>query len=146
MKRRTFTIHGKTSPTGALMIANQLQMNQFLKDWPDSSFTVELTLNESGTSEALIAYYKRYILPEFQHAFKETQGERMTIEEVDLKLREMSSVLKVIEVVEGVPGMEIECILPIEKAGNHKASEYISDLRLIGSSEFGIDIKDPKTV
>jgi len=146
MKRRNFTVSGQTNKKGELLIYNKGEFKEFLSHWPESSFTMKLELHEKNTSSALIAYYKNSILPDFQHAFKEVQGLRLSLAHVDVKLREMSSVMHGEVNVPNGGGTVIDFIVSIDEAGTHRAVEFIEDLKVIGATEFHISIKDPKKI
>lgn len=142
MKRRTFTLYGNACD-GKLLIKNKSEMKRFLNEWGNADFTLELTLLEPNTSTNLIAYYKKSIVPDFQHAFKDRDGEVMTLSQTDIKLREMTVSMKHSESIIGHDGF-IECLLPIETAGDHRATEYIKELKIIASVEFDFVIRPPK--
>lgn len=146
MKRRNFTATGSTNKAGQLLVFNKGQFDEFCKQWPESSFTMKLELNEKGTSPALIGYYKNSILPDFQRAFIDVQGIRLSLDHVDLKLREMSPVMHEEEFVEAGGGITLNFLMSVHKAGTHRLVEYIEDLKVIGAKEFHLSIKDPKTI
>lgn len=137
MRDRDFTLYGRTNQTGGMMFGNGRQMTEFLKQWPDQLFMMDMTIVEDDTSKALVAYYKRYIVPEFQRAFKKS-GERLSVEQVDIRLRQLSSVMH-----ECNKELKLEYTVTIDLAGNHRASEYVEDLIIIGAKDFGIEIKNP---
>jgi len=142
MKDRDFTLYGTTNNKGGLLFGNGRQLTEFLKQWPDQLFVMDLTVVEDDTSKVLVAYYKRYIVPEFRRAFKKA-GERMTLEDVDIRLRELSSVLQEIDKTEN--GFPFDYSISIESCGNHRASEYIEDLILIAAENFDLVIDEPKS-
>ncbi len=146
MKKRNFTLVGKTGNNGTLLIANQSEMTEFLKQWPNQNFTIQNNLSQPETSGALVSYYSRSVVPDFQHAFKEEDGERMTLSQVDMKLRKMSSVMHEEIPDEENGGFDLVRLMSISEAGNHRASEYLEDLRLIGATKYGIVVQDPKTL
>lgn len=143
MKRRKFALAGKTDSKGNLLIYNKRQFNDFLKSWKSQDFIMEISVTQPKTSEALIAYYYKAIVPDFQHAFKEVDGERMSLSEVDIKLRKMSSVMHEEIPDEENGGFDLVRIIKIEEAGNHMASEFVEDLVLIGATRYSIEVKQP---
>lgn len=143
MKRRKFALAGKTDSKGNLLIYNKRQFDEFLKSWKEQDFVMEITLSQPRTSEALIAYYHKSIVPDFQHAFKEVDGERYSLAGVDMKLRKMSSVMHEEIHDEENGGFDLVRFMPIEEVGNHRASEFVEDLVLIGATQYSIEIKQP---
>lgn len=139
MKDRDFILFGKTNDKGQLMFGNGPELNKFLSQWPNQNFVMDITIIADGTSEALIGYYKRVIVPEFQKAYKHKQGERLTLGQVDMRLRQMSAIMH-----ETDKEFNLKYTITIEAAGNHRASEFIDDLIFLGAENFGIAIKEPK--
>ena len=143
MKRRKFALTGKTDSKGNLLMYNKREFNEYLKAWKGHDFVMEISVAPSGTSEALIAYYYKSIVPDFQQAFKEVDGERMSLSEVDIKLRKMSSVMHEELHDEENGGFDLVRFISIDEAGNHMASEFIEDLILIGATRYRVVIKEP---
>lgn len=146
MRARRFTLTGKTDSNGKLLIYNQSEMMAFFTKWVNHSFTMEINLSPVGTSDALMAYYYRSVVPDFQQAFKDVDGERMTLTAVDLKLRELSSVMHEEIPSEESGGFDLIRLLSIQEAGNHRSIEFIEDLKVIGSIKYGVSISDPHTL
>jgi len=140
MKDRDFILFGQTNNKGQLMFGNAPELSKFLSQWPNQQFVMDITVIETGTSEALIGYYKRVIVSQFQKAYKHKQGERLTPKEVDLRLRKMSSIMH-----ETDREFNLKYTITIEAAGNHRASEFIEDLIFLGAENFGIAIKEPNS-
>ena len=139
MKRRSVNLIAETNSKGQLLVDSS-KMNEFTKLWANRKFNISIELYPETTSKAVIVYYYKSVVPEFQHAYKEKQGENLTLEQVDIELRKMSSIMHDEVVTED--GFRLRCHVSIQKAGTQRAIEFIDDIKIIGAKQFGVAIQD----
>lgn len=143
MKPRSKSIVGTITANGLLKV-DPAELASFTKEWPKMRVSLTIEVIPEETSAYLVAYYLRAIVPEFQEAFRSIDGERISLQETDIKLRKMSSVM-----IEEIPNEEtgefdLHRVVRIAEAGNHRAAEFIEDLKVIGATRYGIAIKEPR--
>jgi type IV secretory pathway component VirB8 len=142
MKSREITLAGNTDSNAKLRFWNKAQFDEFMKQWPNSNFQILVKVQPSNTSEALVAYYRDYILVEFQRAFREYVGQRMTIEGTENELKSLTVSMQSTPMEQEGYGE----YFPVEEAGNQRMTDYIEELRELGAGTFGINIQDPKKI
>lgn len=144
MRATEFQIHGTTDSKGQLMIRNSQEMKNHFSQWPDAEFIMEVRLYQKGTSQALIGYYKRVIVPQFQRAFKEIHGIYKSLEDTSVEITKTCPFMQIEVPKEESFGFHVTRMLHIEEVGNQKASEFIQYLKWYGAENFCIVIQEPK--
>ena len=97
-----------------------------------------------GSSEALKGYYFNYVVPTFRTGIWEA-GERLTEEQTERRLRELSPVMY--EQIPNIETGEYETRLrKIPELSNAELIEHIEHLKQIASEEYYIYIADPNEI
>lgn len=110
------------------------RLRQFFSEHKGERLIVRFEAVKSGTNEAQLAYYFRYILPTIRQAFYET-GERMTEDAVDEFLRRESAVC----------WKDGEC-RSIRQLRQEEMSDFIDWLKQYAAENLYVYIEDPKTL
>lgn len=139
MKRRKMVTTGQIDSEGKLKIPMG-EVNEFLKFWKNTSVIVTFDVYQSGTSEALKGYYYNYVVPTMKQAFYE-QGERLTEQDTEKRLRQLSPVMWSENVING--GYEVE-LKSVEEISNAEFIEHIETIRQIAAEELNTIIEEPK--
>lgn len=144
MKPHSVTIVGKVSNQGKPLIANKAEMDQFFKGWENETFIMEINVYPKNNARALIAYYEKKVVPDYQTIFREIDGERLTLIQVDERLKGMSPVM-----IEEIPdkesgGFKLERLKSVYEVSNSQLVEFVDYIRMIAAHEYGHDIQDPK--
>jgi len=135
MLKREIEITGKTDDKGQFFIYGMDEVNDFFRKHPNKKIVGEFRVFETGSSPAMIGYYKTYVLKTFQDGYYKL-GYRYFIEEVDRDLRNMSTVCK-----RGRGDLDP---LRVEDLTNAELVEYLDELKELGAEHFGIVIYDPR--
>lgn len=144
MKQLEFNILGKVDNDGKLLIANKAEMNDFFARNPGSKVIMTANLIQKQGSNSIIGYYNLKIVPDFQRLFREIDGERYTLQQTDLKLREMSHVMQVEIPDHEANGFRLVRLKSIYECNNIEIVEFIDQLRMIAGSRYDYFIEDPK--
>lgn len=139
MKRRKMVTTGQIDSEGKLKIPMG-EVNEFLKFWKNTSVIVTFDVHQSGTSEALKGYYYNYVVPTMKQAFYE-QGERLTEQDTEKRLRQLSPVMWSENVVCGNYDVELKSV---EEISNAEFIEHIETIRQIAAEELNTIIEEPK--
>lgn len=142
MKSREVNITGRTNGQGGLLIANQSEMSEFFKGWPNVKIIGSFRVYKPGSSEALKGYYFNKIVPDFRRALWES-GDRKTLEDCEKFLRELCPITISETVCEKSGKYESE-LREISDLDNSELCELIEHLRQIAAEEFSFVIDDPK--
>ena len=143
MKRHEFSTTGKVTDTGKLAIYMQ-EFNEFLKQHKGCTVVAKFRIVTPGTSEALRAYYYNCVVPAFKSAFWEN-GERMTEEQAEKRIRELSPVMYV-QTVNEETGEYTGRIREISELDNDELVEHIETLKQIAAEDFSTYIEDPRNI
>lgn len=138
------SISGMTSDKGKLMISNKFEMDEFFKNHPGKKVILKASVLPDETSKSLAGYYNLKIVPDFQNIFREKEGERMSLKEVDEKLRSMCPVMWEEVPEEEAGGFSLERLKSVYEVGNTVLLEFIDHIRMIAGSEYDYFIEDPK--
>lgn len=139
MKRRKMVTTGQIDSEGKLKIPMG-EVNEFLKFWKNTSVIVTFDVYQSGTSEALRGYYYNCVVPTMKQAFYE-QGERLTEQDTEKRLRQLSPVMWNENVVCGNYDVELKSV---EEISNAEFIEHIETIRQIAAEELNTIIEEPK--
>lgn len=97
-----------------------------------------------GSSAALKGYYFNCVVPSFKSAFWEN-GERLTDEQTEKRLREMSPIMY--EQNADLDTCKYNTrIKSVSELSNAELVEHIETLKQIAAEDFSIYIEDPKTI
>lgn len=143
MKRREKTETGIINNAGRLAMPMD-ELNQFFAQHKGSRVIARFSVVPAGTSEALRAYYYKAVVPEFRQAFWDN-GERMTEEQTEERMREMSPVM-IAEAVDPGTGRYVQTLRSVNELSNAELVEHIETLKQIAAEEFSVYIDDPKTI
>ncbi len=152
MKPHRVNLVGKIDNKGKLLIANMDELREFGKKWKGQTVIMTADVNPGGPSKALKGYYFNKIVPDFQTIFNDT-GDRMSLMDVDIRLRSMCPIMVVEIPMEEAGGFALERIKTIyeisssETEGEISSSEmveFIEHLRIIAAQDYHYQIEDPK--
>ena len=143
MKNKTIEASGTIDLSGNLRMSMG-ELKQFFKQHKGEKVIARFEAYPKGDSKLLKAYYYNYIVPKFKKAFW-NNGERVTDEDVELKLREMSPVMHFEKVILDT-GKYFCKLKNISEISNSEFIEHIETLKQIGAEEFSIYIDEPKTL
>lgn len=119
------------------------ELNQFFATNKGKRVFVRFYVASDESSEALKGYYYKCVVPSFKTAFWE-QGERMTEEDTEKRLRQMSPIMQIEEVDEN--GKYLRILRSVSDLDNSELIEHIETLKQIAAEEFSLYIEDPKYI
>jgi len=142
MRKREITATGMINNNGGLQMYFG-ELNQFFAMHKGSRIIARFTVASPGSSEALKGYYFNYVVPTFRSGIWEA-GERLTEEQTERRLRELSPVMY--EQIPNIETGEYETRLrKISELSNAELIEHIEHLKQIAAEEYSIFIDDPKS-
>ena len=141
MKRREITVTGTVNNDGRLAMYMG-ELNEFFKEWKNCKVIAKFSIVTSRCSDPLRAYYFKYVLPTFRQAIWES-GERLTLEQTELRLREYSPIVRVedFDPETGECSYELREIIDLSNA---ELIEHIEFLKQLAAEEFCTYIEDPE--
>lgn len=143
MKKREITATGMINNNGGLQMYMG-ELNQFFAMHKGSRIIARFIVASPGSSEALKGYYFNYVVPTFRTGIWEA-GERLTDEQTERRLRELSPVMY--EQIPNIETGEYETRLrTIAELSNAELIEHIEHLKQIAAEEYSIFIDDPKSI
>lgn len=143
MKKREITATGMINNNGGLQMYMG-ELNQFFSMHRGSRIIARFTVASPGSSEALKGYYFNYVVPTFRSGIWEA-GERLTEEQTERRLRELSPVMY--EQTPDINTGKYETRLrTIAELSNAELIEHIEHLKQIAAEEYNTFIDDPKTI
>lgn len=143
MKKREITATGMINNKGGLQMYMG-ELNQFFSMHRGSRIIARFTVASPGSSEALKGYYFNYVVPTFRSGIWEA-GERLTEEQTERRLRELSPVMY--ELTPDINTGKYETRLrTIAELSNAELIEHIEHLKQIAAEEYNTFIDDPKTI
>jgi hypothetical protein len=120
------------------------ELNQFFAMHKGCRIIAQFSVASPGSSEALKGYYFNYVVPAFKSGIWEA-GERLTDEQTERRLRELSPVMY--EQTPDITTGKYETRLrTIAELNNAELIEHIEHLKQIAAEEYSIFIDDPKTI
>jgi hypothetical protein len=142
MKRREISSSGNIGNDGKLRMYFG-ELNQFFAMHKGSRIIARFTVASPGSSEALKGYYFNYVVPTFRTGIWEA-GERLTEEQTERRLRELSPVMY--EQTPDINTGKYETRLrTIAELSNAELIEHIEHLKQIAAEEYNTFIDDPKS-
>lgn len=142
MQNRSIEVTGKTDAQGHLLMYMG-ELNDFFRKRPNCRVVAKFYVVPQNTSEALKAYYYKCIVPTMQKAFYDA-GERMTEEQTEIKLRQLSPIMQEQEATED--GRYHTTLREIAEVDNSELIEHIETIRQIAAEEFFVCIENPKKI
>lgn len=143
MKRREISSSGNIGNDGKLRMYFG-ELNQFFAMHKGSRIIARFTVASPGSSEALKGYYFNYVVPMFRSGIWEA-GERLTEEQTERRLRELSPVMY--EQTPDINTGKYETRLrTIAELSNAELIEHIEFLKQLASEEYYIYIADPNEI
>lgn len=120
------------------------ELNQFFAMHKGSRIIARFTVASPGSSEALKGYYFNYVVPTFRSGIWEA-GERLTEEQTEHRLRELSPVM-----YEQIPNIETggyeTRLRKIPELSNAELIEHIEHLKQIAAENYNLYIDDPRSI
>lgn len=145
MKRNQITIVGRVDNQGQLMIGNKAEMNQFFSTWPNGRVVMEVSILDNKPSRLLQGYYFKKVVPDFQNIFKDHQGERLTLQQTDLKLREQSPSMLEELPYEETGGFDIVRVKTAYDCTSKELIEHVKYSQELAAKQYGTFIADPSS-
>lgn len=143
MKKREITATGIINDNGGLQMYMG-ELNQFFSMHKGSRIIARFTVASPGSSEALKGYYFNCVVPTFRSGIWEA-GERLTEEQTERRLRELSPVMY--EQTPDVNTGKYETRLrTIAELSNAELIEHIEFLKQLASEEYCLYIADPNEI
>lgn len=142
MKKRKISVTGKIDNNGNLRMYMD-ELKQFFRMHKGCRVIAKFMIESQGSSEALKGYYYNCVVPSFQEGMWEA-GERLTEEEAEIKMRELSPIM--LEQEFNNTGKCTTRLREISELSNAELVEYIDHLRQIAAEEFSIYIEDPQSI
>lgn len=143
MKKRKISVTGKIDNNGNLRMYMD-ELKQFFRMHKGCRVIAKFMIESQGSSEALKGYYYNCVVPSFQEGMWEA-GERLTEEEAEIKMRELSPIMLEQEFNNNT-GKCTTRLREISELSNAELVEYIDHLRQIAAEEFSIYIEDPQSI
>lgn len=143
MKKREITATGMINNNGGLQMYMG-ELNQFFAMHKGSRIIARFIVASPGSSEALKGYYFNYVVPTFRTGIWEA-GERLTEEQTERRLRELSPVMY--EQTPDINTGKYETRLrTIAELSNTELIEHIEHLKQIAAEEYNTFIDDPRSI
>ena len=143
MKKREITATGKIDNNGGLKMYMG-ELNQFYSMHKGSRIIARFIVASPGSSEALKGYYFNYVVPTFRTGIWEA-GERLTDEQTETRLRELSPVMY--EQTPDINTGKYETRLrTISELSNAELIEHIEHLKQIAAENYNLYIDDPRSI
>lgn len=140
MRKREITATGTINNNGGLAMYMG-ELNEFFKQHKGSRVIARFIVASPGSSAALKGYYFNYVVPTFKAAIWEA-GERLTEEQTEQRLRELSPVMY--EQTPDINTGKYETRLrTIAELSNAELIEHIEFLKQLASEEYYLYIADP---
>ena len=143
MKRRKIAVTGTIDNNGNLRMYMD-ELKQFFKMHKGCRVIAKFMIESQGSSEALKGYYYNCVVPSFQEGMWDA-GERLTEEEAEIKMRELSPIMLEQEFNENT-GKCTTRLREISELSNAELVEYIDHLKQIAAEEYSIYIEDPQSI
>lgn len=143
MKRRKITTTGTIDNNGNLRMYMD-ELKQFFKMHKGCRVIAKFMVESQGSSEALKGYYYNCVVPSFQEGMWDA-GERLTEEDAEIKMRELSPIMLEQEFDEKT-GKCTTRLREISELSNAELVEYIDHLKQIAAEEYSIYIEDPQSI
>lgn len=140
-RMKTLNFMGAISNTGKLLISEKERLDEICKSNKGAVVSLSISIYEPKSSPAIRGYYFNKIVPDFQLAFREV-GERLSLEETERKMREMSMIMWD-EVVDENTGKYSRELKEVVDCSNREMSEYIEHLKQIAAENFSFYIGEP---
>lgn len=143
MKRREISSSGNIGNDGKLRMYFG-ELNQFFAMHKGSRIIARFIVASPGSSEALKGYYFNYVVPTFRTGIWEA-GERLTEEQTERRLRELSPVMY--DQTPDINTGKYETRLrTIAELSNAELIEHIEHLKQIAAEEYNTFIDDPRSI
>lgn len=143
MKKRRISVTGKIDNNGNLRMYMD-ELKQFFRMHKGCRVIAKFMIESQGSSEALKGYYYNCVVPSFQEGMWEA-GERLTEEEAEIKMRELSPIMLEQEFNNNTGNCTTR-LREVSELSNAELVEYIDHLRQIAAEEFSIYIEDPQSI
>lgn len=143
MKKREITATGIINKNGALSMYMG-EINDFFAKHKGCRVIARFIVAPQGTSEALKGYYYNYVVPTMRIAMYEN-GERMTEEQAERRLRELSPIMYE-QTADPETGKYESRLKSIPELSNAELIEHIDCIKQIAAEEYSVYIEDPKTI
>ena len=143
MKKRKITVTGTIDNNGNLRMYMD-ELKQFFRMHKGCRVIAKFIVESQGSSEALKGYYYNCVVPSFQEGMWDA-GERLTEEDAEIKMRELSPIMLEQEINEET-GKYTTRLREISEFSNAELVEYIDHLKQIAAEEYSIYIEDPQSI
>lgn len=143
MKKRKISVTGTIDNNGNLRMYMD-ELKQFFKMHKGCRVIAKFMIESQGSSEALKGYYYNCVVPSFQEGMWDA-GERLTEEDAEIKMRELSPIMLEQEFDEKT-GKCTTRLREISELSNAELVEYIDHLKQIAAEEYSIYIEDPQSI
>jgi NurA-like 5'-3' nuclease len=143
MKRRKIAVTGTIDNNGNLRMYMD-ELKQFFKMHKGCRVIAKFMIESQGSSEALKGYYYNCVVPSFQEGMWDA-GERLTEEDAEIKMRELSPIMLEQEFNEET-GKYTTRLREISELSNAELVDYIDHLKQIAAEEYSIYIEDPQSI
>lgn len=120
------------------------EVNQFFSMHKGSRIIARFIVASPGSSEALKGYYFNYVVPTFKSAIWDS-GERLTEEQTERRLRELSPVMYD-QTADQETGKYETRLREIKELSNAELIEHIEHLKQIAAEEYNTFIEDPNVL
>jgi len=141
VKQCKTTIIGRSDSKGNMRISEKVELDRLASDFPNSRFIITVELIEESSKNMLGFYYKK-VVPDFQRLYREVFHERFTLQDTDIKLRQLCASETAIEIPkEEAGGYKFERYRPINELNSKESWEFLQHLEEI-KQEFKNALKD----
>lgn len=142
-EKKSFSLTGTINNKGRLLMYMD-EINSFFALHKGCRVIANFHIASKGSSAALKGYYFNCVVPSFKSAFWEN-GERLTDEQTEKRLREMSPIMYE-QNADLDTGKYNTRIKSVAELSNAELVEHIETLKQIAAEDFSIYIEDPKTI
>lgn len=142
MRRRQMQATGTIRNDGSLAMYMG-ELKEFFSMHKGKRVIASFSIVEPGTSEALRGYYFGYVVPTFRQAIWDA-GERLTEEQTEKRLREMSPIMWEQE-PDGLGGWHTR-LRRVSELSNAELIEHIDTLKQEAAENYDCYIEDPRNI
>lgn len=126
------------------MLVYMGELNEFLSQHKGERVILSVSVYPKGTTPAIRGYYFKCVVPAMKRAMWEA-GERMTNEDAECRLRELSPIMYE-EAIDETTGKYISRLRNVYEISNAEFVEHIETIKQLAAEEYGIYIEDPTTL
>lgn len=140
MINKEYRLSGTIGTDGRLYISDNRAYKDFLKEHSGKKVIIEVKVISRDVTEAMIGYYRKFVLPEFRKALMEN-GEYMTLEGTENFVTEITPMLRTETWCDHTKHW-IVTTRKFEDLDTNTGVHCLEHLKQIAALEYGFDINE----